>query len=76
MTKGILLDTHIVLWMRADPARLTEPERQVIDAAPMRYVSAVTFWSISDASTTIHVCLISRTGSICCRCSRITAANW
>lgn len=47
MSKALLLDTHIFLWMRADPDRLLTRERQVIDAAPRRTVSAVTFWEIA-----------------------------
>ena len=47
MSKAILLDTHIFIWLRADPGRLTEDERRVIDRAVIRYVSAVTFWEIA-----------------------------
>ncbi|WP_044560601.1 type II toxin-antitoxin system VapC family toxin [Azospirillum sp. B4] len=47
MAKALLLDTHIFLWMRADPARLTERERGLIDRAPRRLVSAVSFWEIA-----------------------------
>jgi PIN domain nuclease of toxin-antitoxin system len=47
MSKALLLDTHIFLWMRIDPVKLTDSERQVIDAAPRRTVSAVTFWEIA-----------------------------
>jgi len=46
MSKALLLDTHIFLWMRAEPAKLTEQERSLIDAAPRRTVSVVSFWEI------------------------------
>jgi PIN domain nuclease of toxin-antitoxin system len=44
MTSGVLVDTHIVLWSRTEPEELTDGERRVIDAAPVRYVSCVTLW--------------------------------
>jgi len=45
--KAALLDTHIFLWLRIEPFRLTEGERRVIDTAPRLYFSVVTFWEIS-----------------------------
>jgi PIN domain nuclease of toxin-antitoxin system len=47
VNRPILLDTHIYLWLRADPQRLTGIERQAIDSATERYVSAVSIWEIS-----------------------------
>ena len=47
MNKALLLDTHIFLWMRAEPGKLTNQERSVIDAAPRRAVSVVSFWEIA-----------------------------
>lgn len=47
MSKALLLDTHIFLWMRAEPGKLTEPERSALDAAPLRLVSVVSFWEIA-----------------------------
>lgn len=47
MNRPILLDTHIYLWLRADPQRLIDVERQAIDSATERYVSAVSIWEIS-----------------------------
>ncbi|MDR3517053.1 MAG: type II toxin-antitoxin system VapC family toxin [Azospirillaceae bacterium] len=47
MSKAVLLDTHILLWLRIDPGKLTEQERAVIDAAPRRTVSVVSFWEIA-----------------------------
>jgi PIN domain nuclease of toxin-antitoxin system len=34
MSKALLLDTHIFLWMRVEPSKLTEQERAAIDTAP------------------------------------------
>jgi len=45
--KAVLLDSHIFLWLRIEPYRLTDGERRAIDGAPRLYVSAVTFWEIS-----------------------------
>ena len=47
MRRSILLDTHFFVWLRSNPNLLTNKERQVIDDAPLRYVSAVSFWEIS-----------------------------
>lgn len=47
MKKAVLLDTHILLWLRAEPDRLSAAERRAIDSAPCRYVSAVSFWEIA-----------------------------
>lgn len=47
MSKSILLDTHIYIWMRACPERLTRDEGRLIDNAVIRYVSAVSIWEIA-----------------------------
>lgn len=47
MPQPLLLDTHIFLWMRADPAKLLPNERLWIDQAPCRLVSIVTFWEVA-----------------------------
>jgi PIN domain nuclease of toxin-antitoxin system len=47
MTMAILIDTHILLWLRAAPDRLTENERRAIEKAPCRYISAVSSWEIA-----------------------------
>lgn len=45
--QAILLDTHILLWLRLAPERLTAKERRAIDLAPCRYVSAVSLWELA-----------------------------
>jgi PIN domain nuclease of toxin-antitoxin system len=40
----VLIDTHIFLWSRTQPERLTHGELRAIDVATIRYVSAVTLW--------------------------------
>jgi PIN domain nuclease of toxin-antitoxin system len=47
LTTSILIDTHIVVWMRTAPQRLTEGERRTLDTARSRRVSAVTLWEIA-----------------------------
>jgi PIN domain nuclease of toxin-antitoxin system len=47
MTRAILLDTHILIWLRLAPDRLTARERRAMDEAPCRYVSAVSLWEIA-----------------------------
>jgi len=46
VSRSILLDTHFVLWLRSEPQVLTAKEREIIDAATVRYVSAATFWEM------------------------------
>jgi len=47
MSRSLLLDTHILLWLRGRSGSLTESERRLIDEAPVRYVSAVSLWEIA-----------------------------
>ena len=47
MTATVLVDTHIVLWVRIAPERLTAPERRALETAHFRYVSGVTLWEIA-----------------------------
>jgi PIN domain nuclease of toxin-antitoxin system len=47
MSRAVLLDTHIFLWLRLAPERLTAGERRAIDNAPCRYISAVSLWEIA-----------------------------
>lgn len=47
MSRSILLDTHIYIWLRACPERLLPEERRLIDNAVIRYVSAVSIWEIA-----------------------------
>ena len=42
----VLLDTHLLLWALADPARLPAEARRLIDRADV-YVSAASIWEIS-----------------------------
>lgn len=47
MTGPILVDTHILLWVRTAPDRLSPAERERLVASPRRFVSAVTLWEIA-----------------------------
>jgi PIN domain nuclease of toxin-antitoxin system len=47
MNEPVLVDTHILLWMRADPKRLTKAERKLLDDAPRICVSVATLWEIA-----------------------------
>jgi PIN domain nuclease of toxin-antitoxin system len=44
---AILVDTHLVLWARIAPERLTIRERSALDSARSCYVSAVSLWEIA-----------------------------
>jgi len=44
---AILVDTHLVLWARMSPERLTGGERCALDDARSCYVSAVSLWEIA-----------------------------
>ncbi len=47
MRTALLVDTHVVLWLQIAPRRLTADERQALDAAQSRHISAVTLWEIA-----------------------------
>ncbi|MDQ3244224.1 MAG: type II toxin-antitoxin system VapC family toxin [Gemmatimonadota bacterium] len=47
MTDRLLLDTHVVLWWRANDARLGVSAREAIEAASLVYVSAASAWEIA-----------------------------
>jgi PIN domain nuclease of toxin-antitoxin system len=47
VTSGVLVDTHIFLWLRTRPEELTPGELQTIDAAQVCYVSAVSLWELA-----------------------------
>ena len=47
MIAAILVDTHLVLWARIAPERLTGRERSALDGARSCYVSAVSIWEIA-----------------------------
>ena len=47
VTIAILVDTHIVLWARITPEKLSPEERGALDAAQLRFISAVTLWEIA-----------------------------
>src|SRR5262245_7319870 len=44
---AILVDTHIVLWLRAIPTLLRRYERDILATASSRYFSIVSAWEIS-----------------------------
>jgi PIN domain nuclease of toxin-antitoxin system len=47
VTAAILVDTHLVLWARVAPERLTTQERRALDDARSCYISAVSLWEIA-----------------------------
>jgi len=47
VSRSLLLDTHILLWLRGQPGLLSDGEQRLIDQAPVRYVSAVSLWEIA-----------------------------
>ena len=46
MIAAILVDTHLILWARIAPERLTIGERRALDDARLCYISAVSLWEI------------------------------
>jgi PIN domain nuclease of toxin-antitoxin system len=43
-----ILDTHILLWTRLEPGRLSKPQRSVLESsADLKFVSTVTIWELS-----------------------------
>lgn len=47
MTAAVLVDTHILIWMRTQSARLHNNERAALDDAHKRYISPISFWEIA-----------------------------
>jgi PIN domain nuclease of toxin-antitoxin system len=47
VTIAVLIDTHILLWARITPEKLSSEEREVLDDAQVRLVSAITLWEIA-----------------------------
>ena len=44
---NILLDTHFIIWLASDPARLTAHERDILSKGSNRIIaSAVSIWEI------------------------------
>lgn len=44
---GLLLDTHVVLWLLDDNARLGSRTRTQISASPVVYLSAASTWELA-----------------------------
>jgi PIN domain nuclease of toxin-antitoxin system len=44
---GLLIDTHILLWARTEPEKLTVGETNALMSAQLRYVSAVCLWEFA-----------------------------
>ncbi|QJE72135.1 type II toxin-antitoxin system VapC family toxin [Aerophototrophica crusticola] len=47
---GIILDTHIYLWLRLEPGQLTKGEAAAIAEASICFVSTVVLWEIGTLS--------------------------
>jgi len=45
--RAVIVDTHLVLWLRINPLLLRRNERDVLAAASVRYVSVVSIWEIA-----------------------------
>lgn len=43
----VLLDTHILLWVLTDDAKLSSKARKLIENAAEIYISAATFWEMA-----------------------------
>ena len=44
---AVLVDTHIFLWARSDPGKLSAGERQELDTATTRYISVASIWEMA-----------------------------
>ena len=47
MKGGLLVDTHILLWTRIEPEKLTAGEHRLLVSAEVRYVSAASLWEFA-----------------------------
>lgn len=51
LKEGYLLDTHVLLWLLTEPARLSEAAAQLLgDSSNRLYVSAASAWEIATKS--------------------------
>jgi len=78
---ALLVDTHLVLWARVAPERLTAGERRALDDARSCYMSAVSLWEIAILMALDRVAqdqrlLMFPRGSSCFRCCPIIARHW
>lgn len=44
--RDVLLDTHVLLWILREPARLSETQRAAVDGAELRLVSTASLYEI------------------------------
>jgi PIN domain nuclease of toxin-antitoxin system len=44
---NILLDTHVLYWVMAEPEKLTQTHRTLLETATARFVSSVSAWEIA-----------------------------
>ena len=44
---GLLLDTHIVIWLSTEPDQIPATVRQAILDADQRYISAISFFEVA-----------------------------
>jgi PIN domain nuclease of toxin-antitoxin system len=43
-----ILDTHILLWTRLDPSRLSKSQRSILESsADLKFISTITIWELS-----------------------------
>ena len=81
MIAAILVDTHLVLWARIAPERLTAGERRMLDTARSCYVTAVSLWEIANLMALDRIARTSaywwfQTASNCFRCCPTIAGHW
>ena len=60
MIAALLVDTHLLLWARITPQRLTTGERHALDDARSCYMSAVSLWEIAILMTLGHAARAQR----------------
>lgn len=46
MSTGVLLDTHVLLWVMSDPRRLTVRAVEEVERAEHLYISSITAWEV------------------------------
>lgn len=46
MSAALVIDTHILVWLRSEDRELTRQERSTLDSAERRFISMVSFWEL------------------------------
>ncbi len=47
MSAALVIDTHILIWIRTEPRKLRERDRSILTSSERRFISIVSLWELS-----------------------------